>query len=117
MDDFPLFMKNEKNRIDTKSQFTKHIEGYVFDGADGSQMAFWRCNSDRISKEHTHDFDEYMVVIDGCVKLFLNNEKHILQRGDEIYIPKGTLQKAECIAGTRTIHAFGNKRAKRVNEL
>ena len=41
MNDFPEFMRNPVNKIDARTQYTKGIEGYVFDGADGSQMAFW----------------------------------------------------------------------------
>jgi hypothetical protein len=43
-DDFPEFMKSSVNRIATSSQATPGVEGYVFDGADGSQMAFWTCH-------------------------------------------------------------------------
>ena len=53
MDDFPDFMKNPFNRIAKTSQATQGVEGYVFDGTDGSQMAFWTCaetaSSDRKS--------------------------------------------------------------------
>jgi len=38
--DFPAFMKNDANRIATSSH-TPGIDGYVFDGVDGSQVAFW----------------------------------------------------------------------------
>jgi hypothetical protein len=41
MDHFPEFMKNPANRIATSDQATPGVEGYVFDGVDGSQMAFW----------------------------------------------------------------------------
>ena len=37
---FPDFMKNPLNKVDSGSQYTPGIEGYVFDGIDGSQMAF-----------------------------------------------------------------------------
>ena len=40
MADFPVFMKVARNRIALTSQFTDDVEGYVFDGADGSQVAF-----------------------------------------------------------------------------
>jgi hypothetical protein len=36
--------------------------------------------------------------------------------GEELHIPKGTPQAMEMIAGTRTMHVFGAKRAKRENE-
>jgi len=39
MHDFPSFMKNPINRIDPASQHTPGVEGYVYDGVDGSQMA------------------------------------------------------------------------------
>ena len=41
MPDFPSFMKSPMNRIPSVSQHTPGVEGYVFEGADGSQMAFW----------------------------------------------------------------------------
>ena len=44
MNDFPNFMKNPANRIATSHQATPGVEGYVFDGIDGSQMAFWTCS-------------------------------------------------------------------------
>ncbi len=63
--DFPEFMKNESNHISSKEQNTEDIDGYFYEGADGSQMAFWTCYSDRVSKKHTHEFDEYMVCVSG----------------------------------------------------
>lgn len=40
MSDFPAFTKHPSNRIARSSQFTDDIEGYVFDGRDGAQVAF-----------------------------------------------------------------------------
>ena len=40
MDDFPKFTKHPANRIARSGQPTPGVEGYIFDGADGSQMAF-----------------------------------------------------------------------------
>lgn len=93
MKDFPDFMKAGANHIDPGEQNTADIDGYFYEAADGSQMAFWTCYSDRKSKKHTHDFDEY-----------------VLGPGDELFIPKGTEQWGRSIAGTRTIHAFGGRR-------
>ena len=112
MKDFPEFMKNKMNHIGANQQNTKDIDGYFYNGKDGSQMAFWTCYSDRTSKEHKHDFDEYMVCVCGQYTVIINGEKYILNPGDELFIPKGTLQGGSCIAGTRTIHAFGGKRIK-----
>jgi quercetin dioxygenase-like cupin family protein len=113
MEQFPDFMRTPINKIKQSSQYTKDIEGFVYDGIDGSQMAFWTCYKDRASSEHAHEFDEYMVCVHGQYKVKMNNEVITLDVGDELYIPSGVVHAGQCIAGTRTIHAFGGKRAER----
>jgi quercetin dioxygenase-like cupin family protein len=110
MKDFPSFMKNAKNRVNTDSQYTKDIEGYFFEGADGSQMAFWTCHSDRASLNHVHDFDEYIVCVYGQYTVVIGGKEVILKPGDEYVITKGTKHGSKRVAGTRSIHAFGGKR-------
>ncbi len=113
MNHFPDFMKNPKNRINVSQQNTDDIDGYFFQGVDGSQMAFWECPSDRVSQKHTHDFDEYMICVSGEYIAYLDEREIVLKPGDELYIPRGTEQWGTCRAGTRTIHAFGGQRIKR----
>lgn len=112
MNDFPEFMKSPKNKIAAASQ-SKGVEGFVFDGADGSQMAHWTCNNNGVSDEHTHDYDEYFIVVQGVYTLIIDGNRIPIKAGEEYYIPKGVPHAGEFIAGTRTIHAFGGKRAKR----
>lgn len=110
MKDFPHFMKNPANRIGKESQYTEGIEGYVFNGADGSQMAFWTCRQDRDSKEHIHEYDEYFVVVQGEYTIIRGGREEVLSAGQECYIPEGTPHSGRSTAGTRTIHCFGGKR-------
>ncbi|HOW43708.1 MAG TPA: cupin domain-containing protein [Candidatus Aminicenantes bacterium] len=110
MEHFPDFMKNAMNRIDPRQQNTADIEGYYYEGRDGSQAAFWECRSDRVSREHAHDFDEYMVCVSGEYVACLDGREVRLKPGDELFIPRGTVQRGTCRAGTRTIHFFGGKR-------
>ena len=114
MNQFPEFMKHPANRIATAGQATPGVEGYVFDGADGSQMAFWTCHENAASSAHTHDFDEYMMVVDGCYTLILGGARIPVHAGEEYFIPRGTPHAGEVEAGTRTIHCFGGRRAERV---
>ncbi|HYL45755.1 MAG TPA: cupin domain-containing protein [Candidatus Limnocylindrales bacterium] len=116
MDEFPAFMKAAANRIATSSQATPGVEGYVFEGADGSQMAFWTCRESAVSAQHVHDFDEYMVVVKGCYTLVLGEERIDLKAGDEYFIPRGLRHGGEVVGGTRTIHAFGGRRAERESQ-
>lgn len=116
MDHFPEFMKHPANRIAPTDQATPGVEGYVFDGADGSQMAFWTCHETAASAAHAHDYDEYMLVVEGCYTLVINGERIPVKAGEEYVIPRGVPHSGDALAGTRTIHAFGGHRAGRVRE-
>jgi mannose-6-phosphate isomerase-like protein (cupin superfamily) len=110
-------MKNPANRIAAEAQYTPGIEGYVFDGADGSQMAFWTNTRGGASASHIHDYDEYMVVVQGGYTVHMGGKSVALRPGDELLIPAGTPHGGESAAGTRTIHAFAGKRARRVSQI
>jgi mannose-6-phosphate isomerase-like protein (cupin superfamily) len=116
MDDFPEFMKHPANRIAGANQATPGVEGYVFDGRDGSQMAFWTCHETAVSAAHVHAYDEYMFVVQGCYTLIVNGERIPVKAGEEYLIPRGVQHSGEVLAGTRTIHAFGGHRANRVQD-
>ncbi len=114
MREFPVFMRHPANRIADTHQATPGVEGYVFDGIDGSQMAFWTCTKTAPSAAHAHDYDEYMIVVQGSYTLIIDGQHIPLRAGDEYVIPRGVRHSGEVVAGTRTIHAFGGHRADRV---
>ena len=114
MNNFPQFMKHPANKIAIANQATPGVEGYIFDGAEGSQMAFWTCPESANSAPHVHDYDEYMIVVEGRYTLLIDGQRIVLNAGDEYVIPRGVLHGGEVTAGSRTIHAFGGHRAGRV---
>jgi mannose-6-phosphate isomerase-like protein (cupin superfamily) len=116
MNEFPEFMRTAANRIAPGDQATPGVEGYVFDGVDGSQMAFWTCRQTAASAAHVHDYDEYMLVVQGCYTLVVDGVRIPVKAGEEYFIPRGVLHAGEVVAGTRTIHAFGARRANRLSE-
>jgi quercetin dioxygenase-like cupin family protein len=116
MNDFPEFMKHPANKIDSESQYTQGIEGYVFDGADGSQLAFWTNQAGGKSIEHTHGYDEYVVVVQGQYTVIIGEMEFPLTAGKEFFIPKETRHRGNSSPGTRTIHAFGGKRVDRIKK-
>jgi mannose-6-phosphate isomerase-like protein (cupin superfamily) len=113
MNAFPEFMRNPANRIVRSNQATPGVEGYVFDGVDQSQMAFWTCTQAATSAEHVHEFDEYMLVVQGCYTVLIDGRRISIRGGEEYLIPRGVPHSGEVVAGTRTIHAFGGHRADR----
>ena len=112
MNEFPEFMRNPLNTI-SSHQKSAGVEGFIYDGADGSQVITFLCATSGVSKEHVHDFDEYFVVIQGEYTLGIEGRTIKLKAGQEYYIPKGIPHDGEFIADTRTINAFGGKRAER----
>ena len=117
MNTFPDFMKNPANRIALSNQATLGVEGYVFDGKDGSQMAFWTCSENSQSDEHVHDYDEDMLVVRGRYTLVINGKHIPVNAGEEYLIPRGVAHSGGVVAGTRTIHAFGGHRADRERQV
>ena len=73
-------------------------------------MAFWECQSEALTAEHVHAFDEYFVVIEGRCTVTVNGESIHLHAGQEYFIPRGTRMSGSVAAGTRTIHMFGGTR-------
>jgi len=112
MKDFPGFMRNRKNAIAEGSP-DSGIEGYVYDGVDGSQIIHWTCGVDGVSEEHCHPFGEYMVVVSGSYEMAVKGKKTRLSAGDEFYVPEDIPHSGRFTKGTRTIHCFGGKRAER----
>src|SRR5450756_1766985 len=100
MNDFPEFMKHPVNRIATTDQATPGVEGYVFDGADGSQMAFWKCSQTAPSAAHAHEYDEYMIVVQGCYTLIIDGRRIPLDAGNEYFIARGVPHSGECLLYT-----------------
>jgi quercetin dioxygenase-like cupin family protein len=116
MKDFPDFMKSSGNRISTKSQ-SAGVRGWVYDGVDDSQMAYWICEVDGESAEHVHDYDEYFTVVQGKYTLIIDGQRIGIRKGGEYFIQKNTPHAGEFTAGTRTIHCFGGKRAERARSV
>jgi quercetin dioxygenase-like cupin family protein len=116
MEKFPEFMRNPKNLIHRDSHYVEGVEGYVFDGADGSQIAIWSARDAGTAAEHSHPFDEYITTVQGEYILHMGGKALSLKPGQEAVIPKGTPHYGQRVAHTRTIHAFGGKRAVRESE-
>jgi hypothetical protein len=62
-------------------------------------------------------YDEYIVVIQEVYTLIIDGKRISLNSGEEYFIPENTVPTGESTQDTRTIHAFGEKRAKRAGEF
>jgi quercetin dioxygenase-like cupin family protein len=113
MDDFPEFLKNPKNAVPAGSHYVEGLEGFLYDGADESQIILWKGRDAGVAEEQSHPYDEYILTVQGEYILHMGGERISLKPGQEYLVPKGEKHYGERIANTRTIHAFGGKRAVR----
>ena len=58
------------------------------------------------------DYDEWMLCVEGEYIVTIDGVEHTLCAGDELFIPKGSVQGGRVKKGTRSIHAFGGQRIK-----
>jgi mannose-6-phosphate isomerase-like protein (cupin superfamily) len=65
------------------------------------------------SSTEPNEFDEYMLVVQGCYTLLIAGKRIPIKAGEEYLIPRGVRHGGEVLAGTRTIHVFGGHRADR----
>ena len=112
MEEFPQFMRNPLNAV-ASHQKSDGVEGYLYDGEDGSQAIIFQCATNGIAKEHVHDYDEYFVVVQGEYTLGIEGRTVRLTAGQEYYLPRGIPHDGAFLAGTRTINVFGGRRAER----
>lgn len=118
MDNFPAFMRNPLNRVDPSQEYSGvELEGYIFDGIEGSQMIAWLYPEEAESNYHTHDFDEYFVVVQGRFSGDIGGRAITLERGDECLIEAGTPHNGKYSAGSRCIFAFSKHRADRIDQV
>jgi mannose-6-phosphate isomerase-like protein (cupin superfamily) len=97
MDEFPAFMRQAANRIAGGEEATPG--GHVFDAVDGRRMAFWTCHETASSAAHAHEFDEYMLVVQGCYILPIGGERIPVRAGEEYFLPRGTVHSGEVCGG------------------
>ena len=112
---FPKFMRRRCNAVKTSRQ-SGGMEGYLFEGADGSQMVIWQSKRGGISEMHTHDYDEYAIVVEGTFTGTVGGKKVRLRAGDECVIPAGVPHDGVYSANYRAIDAFGGRRVVRAGK-
>lgn len=103
---FPDFLRHPKNAIPAAVRIYG-IEGWMFKGSDDSRLVLWQCPEPLETEEHTHDFDEYTLVVEGELTITVDGVTHTLTAGQELVVPRATPHRVACQAGTRTVNAFG----------
>ncbi len=51
---------------------------------------------------HTHDVDKMATVLSGCFRIAIGGDSVILEKGDGVLVPSGTIHSAE-VVGTEPV--------------
>lgn len=86
------------------------MEGFLFAGQNGTQVVFWECTTETEVHAHSHDFDEYCIVVEGVCRETIDGKELVLKKGDEILIPAGKVHAARISPPYRAIDFFGGTR-------
>lgn len=112
MKEFPLFMQKRCNAVKTSRQ-AGGLKGFVFEGVDGTQLVIWQSKRGGVSVMHTHDYDEYAIVVQGTFTGTVGGKKVKMTAGDECFIPAGVPHDGVYSSNYRAIDAFGARRVSR----
>lgn len=61
-----------ENSVASNSQ-SEGVKGWIYEGIDGKQMAYWICEIDGESIKHVHKIDAYFTVVQGKYTLIIND--------------------------------------------
>lgn len=110
MKHFPDFFKKEENKVPNAPE---GMEGYFFEGDDGSQVIFWENSSGGSVGLHSHEYWEYCYVVEGVYEGIVDGKPVKLGPGEECVIPPGVPHQGKHSANYRAIDIFGGPRVIR----
>ena len=92
----------------------KGLKAYLLQG-ERQQMVFMEFFEDIEISEHSHEA-QWGIVIKGQIDLTIEEEKHILTKGETYFIPKDVPHSAKIYAGYADLTFFNQKDRYKVKE-
>jgi len=74
-----------------------------------NQLVFFEFEADANVPEHSHDYPQWGIVIDGKMELTINGKPRICEKGHEYVIPARAKHFARFLSRTRVIDRFSEK--------
>jgi len=84
------------------------IKAWILQG-EKHQLIFFEMEPFARVPEHSHDYAQWGMVIDGKMELTINGEPRICEKGDEYVIPAQAKHHARFLSKSRVIDFFSEK--------
>ena len=86
----------------------KGIKAWILQG-EKHQLIFFEMQPDAIVPEHSHNYPQWGMVIEGKMKLTINDKTKTIKKGNEYLIPPQAKHHATFQTKTRVIDFFSEK--------
>jgi quercetin dioxygenase-like cupin family protein len=105
LDCFPQSLKNRLSKA--SSDVSDNLSGWVV-GNEKAQVVFWEINEGFSVEPHSHDHDEWGIIVSGYCILTIEGETKQYNTGEEFYIPSGLSHYATMSSKYRAIDFFAS---------
>lgn len=86
----------------------KGIRGWIAQGED-HQIVFFRMEPSTEAPEHSHDYPQWGIVVEGKMELTIDGRRKICKKGDDYLIPAHAKHSAKFLTKCNVIDFFSEK--------
>lgn len=102
---FPEAIKNSLPRA--SSSVSSDLQGFVLNG-EKSQVVFWEVKKGFSVEPHSHDHDEWGIIVSGYCILTVEGETKTYNAGEEFFIPGGKSHYCTMSDNYRSVDFFAS---------
>ena len=104
MRDFPQVIKN----LPEAELPFKGVKAWFIQG-EKHQLVFFEMEANALVPEHSHDYDQWGIVVEGRMELTFSGNSRIFVKGDDYLIPAKAKHSAKFLTRVRVIDFFSEK--------
>jgi len=86
----------------------KGIKAWILQTED-RQLVFFEMQPDAVVPEHSHNYPQWGMLIEGEMKLTIDGKTKTIRKGDEYLIPAKAKHRVTFLTKTRVMDLFGEK--------
>jgi quercetin dioxygenase-like cupin family protein len=86
----------------------KGVKAWILQG-ENNQLIFFEMQPDAKVPEHSHNYPQWGMVVQGKMNLTIDGKMRLIEKGDDYLIPAGAKHYATFLAKSRVIDLFSEK--------
>lgn len=86
----------------------KGVKAWFVQG-EKHQLVFFEFEAKALAPEHSHEYDQWGIVVEGRMELTIAGKSHIIEKGDDYLIPARAKHSARFLTRVRVIDFFSEK--------